>query len=122
MNFVYLWRPREIVLGLDRPIFSLNFFLLQRWYFVSADEHERVDICGHSSRRKQQQQQRRPVTDASIGYIASVNYPSHYPPDTDCHCVLTTRRSDAQVGAGEHFAVKVSLIVIKIWNISRPRF
>jgi len=60
-----------------------------------TDNHQRVDVCGHSSRR--QKQQRRPPTDQSIGYISSVNYPSLYPPDTDCHCVLTASRSDAQV-------------------------
>jgi len=59
-----------------------------------TDDHRRVDVCGHNSRR---QRQRRPPADESIGYISSVNYPSLYPPDTDCHCLLTTSRSDAQL-------------------------
>jgi len=63
-------------------------------YFVNADDYQRVDICGHNARKKEQ---RRRPTDQTVGYIGSVNYPSPYQPDTNCHCLLTASGNDAQV-------------------------
>ena len=65
------------------------------WHVILlTDDHQHFSICGHNTRRGKQR--RRPV-DATVGYVSSVNYPAPYPPDTNCHCLLTTPRPDAQI-------------------------
>ena len=64
-------------------------------FSLNTDDQQRIDICGLNTGRRRQRG-RRPA-DSSVGYISTVNYPSLYPPDTDCRCRLTADRDDAQV-------------------------